>query len=72
MQYDLNFVVCQYNFETVNKSKLILIENEKNPFIASDEEGNSWDYSSVGSYALDDPLISASDWLGIQMQEYED
>jgi len=53
------------------QSKIHLIPDDENPFLAIDEEGNKFDYplaNSLPSGRKKKPL----DWLGIQEPEYYD
>ena len=54
------------------QSKLTLIEDKDNPFLAFDENGNRFDYSSEGTPPLADDSIKAVDWLGINKPDYID
>jgi hypothetical protein len=59
------------DFQTL-KSKITIIENQHQSFIAFDEVGNRFDYAKTGIQASKDPSIKAIEWLGISAPDYYD
>ena len=58
------------DFNTL-QSKLELISDDENPFLALDKAGNYYDYRT-GSHPIGETKLKAIDWLNIKEPDYYD
>jgi len=68
---ELQEKLCSEDFQTL-QSKIRLIADEANPFLAFDEEGNRFAYSREAFHPKKDVPIKAIDWLEIHEPDYYD
>ena len=67
---ELKTMLSEQDFNKL-KSKIKLIADDENPFLAYDETGDYYDYAR-GSHGAVKTSVRAIDWLDIAEPEYDD